>query len=81
MDADLVLMKRPTMLHLRAAKGIFEPEIEEAFTLFTDMKGNTKKKVYVVDYHSGNAKMLSSSMPKWWNDRVSKAYSAVDLSV
>ena len=80
MDADLVLMKRPTMLHLRAAKGIFEPEIEEAFTLFTDMKGNTKKKVYVGDYHYGNSAMLNAAMPKWWNDKISKSYSTVDLT-
>ena len=79
MDADLVLMKRPTMLHLRAAKGIFEPEIEEAFQRFTDMRGNTKKKVYVVDYHYGNATMLNAYMPKWWNDKISKSYSTVDL--
>ena len=83
MDADYVLMKRPTLLHLKFCRPEFRKELKEAYELFGKMRGEiaSKKKVYVVDYHSGNAKMLSSSMPKWWNDRVSKAYSAVDLSV
>lgn len=79
MDADLVLMKRPTLLHLRAAKAEFAPEIGEAFTLFSEMSGDTRKKVYVVDYHYGNSKMLPAKMPKWWNDKISKSYATVDI--
>ena len=79
MDADLVLMKRPTMLHLRGARAEFAPEMEDAFRQFSEMRGNTKKKVYVVDYHNGNATMLGAAMPTWWNDKVSKAYSSVDI--
>ena len=47
---------------------------------FNKMKGSTKKKAYVVDYHSGNATMLSARMPTWWNDKVSKAYGAISLT-
>ena len=79
MDADLVMMKRPTLLHLRAAKAEFAPEIEEAFMLFSEMSGDTRKKVYVVDYHYGNSAMLRAQMPKWWNDKISKSYSTVDV--
>jgi len=79
MDADLVLMKRPTQLHLRGARAEFAPEIAEAFKLFSSMRGSTKKKVYVVDYHYGGGTMLNAQMPKWWNDKVSKAYSSVDI--
>jgi len=79
MDADLVLMKRPTQLHLRGARAEFAPEIAQAFELFSNMRGSTKKKVYVVDYHYGGGTMLNAYMPTWWNDRVSKAYSSVDV--
>jgi predicted double-glycine peptidase len=79
MDADLVLMKRPTQLHLRGARAEFAPEVGEAFDLFSKMRGSTKKKVYVVDYHYGGGTMLNAYMPTWWNDRVSKAYSSVDV--
>ena len=79
-DADYVIMKRPTVLHLRSCRAEFEPELKDAFAKFNKMKGNTKKKAYVVDYHSGNATMLSARMPTWWNDRVSKAYGAISLN-
>ena len=79
MDADLVMMKRPTQLHLRGARAEFAPEISEAFDLFSKMRGSTKKKVYVVDYHYGGGTMLNAYMPTWWNDKVSKAYSSVDV--
>ena len=79
MDADLVLMKRPTQLHLRGDRAEFAPEIAEAFELFSNMRGSTKRKVYVVDYHYGGGTMLNAQMPKWWNDKVSKAYSSVDV--
>jgi len=82
MDADYVLIKRPTLLHLKFCRPEFKKELKEAYDLFEKMRGAmaSKKKVYVVDYHSGKTKMLTSSMPKWWNSKVSRAYSAVDLS-
>jgi len=76
-DADLVIMKRPTILHLRTCRKEFEPELRQAFELFNTMRGSTKKKAYVVDYHNGNASMLPANMPKWWNEKISKAYGAV----
>ena len=72
-------MKRPTQLHLRGARAEFAPEIAQAFELFSNMRGSTKKKVYVVDYHYGGGTMLNAYMPTWWNDKVSKAYSSVDV--
>jgi len=77
MDADLVLMKRPTQLHIREARPSFAPEIKEAYDLFNRMRGDTKKKVYVVDYHYGAKALLPAYMPTWWNTKVSKAYSSV----
>ena len=81
MDADYVLMKRPTLLHLKFSRPEFKEELQQAYELFADMTATgSKKKVYVVDFHTGNKKMLPASMPKWWNDKVSKSYSAVSLS-
>jgi len=77
MDADLVMMKRPTQLHIREARASFAPEIQEAHDLFNRMRGDTKKKVFVVDYHYGAKAMLPAYMPTWWNSKVSKAYSSV----
>ena len=81
MDADFVLMKRPTLLHLKFSRPEFREELQQAYDLFNDMTElGSKKRVYVVDLHTGNKKMLPASMPMWWNDKVSKSYSAVSLS-
>ena len=77
MDADLVMMKRPTQLHIREARTSFAPEIQEAYDLFNRMRGDTRKKVFVVDYHYGAKALLPAYMPTWWNSKVSKAYSSV----
>ena len=79
MDADLVLLKRPTQLHLRGARAEFKPEIQEAYALFENMRGDTRKKVYAIDYHYGKKAMLQASMPTWWSNKVSKAYSSVSV--
>jgi energy-coupling factor transporter ATP-binding protein EcfA2 len=80
MDADYVMMKAPTLLHLKFCRPEFREELQQAYDLFNEMSpAMTKKRVYVVDYHSGNKKMLRAEMPKWWNDKVSKAYATVIL--
>ena len=79
-EADYVIMKRPTMQHMRTCRKEFEPELKQAWDQFNAMRTNTKKKAYVVDYTNGNATMLVSRMPQWWNDRVSKAYASVECS-
>ena len=78
MDADLVLMKAPTELHLRFARPEFAPEMTEAFNLFENMR-DSRKKVFVVDYHFGRKGMLSSRMPKWWTEKISKSFSSASV--
>ena len=65
------------MLQVRSARAELRPEIEEAYHLFSEMRGDTRKKVFMFDPHKGGKAMLPASMPTWWTQRVSKAYSAV----
>jgi len=74
---DLVLMKAPSLLQVRSARAELRPEIEEAHNRFSDMRGDTRKKVFMFDPHHGGTAMLPASMPSWWTQRVSKAYAAV----
>lgn len=74
---DLVLMKAPSLLQVRSARAELRPEIEEAFQLFSTMRGDTRKRVFMFDPHKGGKGMLSASMPTWWTQKVSKAYSSV----
>ena len=74
---DLVLIKAPSLLQVRSARAELRPEIEDAYNLFTSMRGDTRTKVYMFDPHKGGTGMQTASMPTWWTARVSKAYSAV----
>lgn len=76
---DLVLMKAPSMLQARAARTELKPEVEKAYQLFSAMRGDTRKRVFAFDPHRGGTAMLPAHMPGWWTDRVSRAYSSVDL--
>ena len=66
--ADLVFIKQLSKLHFRT-RNIFK----EAATLFSQINGDAKKKVYVVDVHKGS-KMLNANMPIWWSNKTSKSY-------
>ena len=74
---DLVLLKAPSLLQVRAARAELRPEVEEAYELFSNMKGDTRKKVFAFDPHKGASAMLPSGLPIWWTQKVSKAYSSV----
>ena len=80
-DADLVIMKKPSLLHLRFTRPEFKPELETAYEEFQAIKGDTRKWAYVVDYHNGNAKMLKCKLPKFWSERISKAYSEMAIGL
>jgi len=80
-DADLVIMKKPSLLHLRFTRPEFKPELETAYEEFQAIKGDTRKWAYVVDYHNGNAKMLRCQLPKFWSDRISKAYAEMSIGI
>lgn len=74
---DLILMKAPSLLQVRSARAELRPEVEEAYLLFSRMKGDTRKRVFIFDPHKGNKSMNQASLPIWWTNKVSKAYGAV----
>ena len=80
-DADLVIMKKPSLLHLRFSRPEFKPELEDAYNAFQNIKGDTRKHAYVVDYHNGHAKMLKCDLPKFWSEKISKAYAEMTVGL
>ena len=44
------------------------------------MRGDTRKKVFVVDFHYGRKTMLSAKMPTWWSEKISKSFSSASVS-
>ena len=76
-SADYVIMKRPTELHLEFSRPQFKKQLLKAYEAFDRMRGDTRKKAYIANYHrTSESNFLPCKMPSWWNDKVSKAYSA-----
>ena len=80
-EADIVIMKKPSLLHLRFTRPEFKPELEQAYNEFQKLKGDTRKYAYVIDYHNGQTKMLTCKLPKFWSDRISKAYAEMAIGL
>ena len=77
-QADLILMKKPSMMQVKTARTELKAQVKEALALL-DQKRNSKDWVYVYDPKTDAGKLLPSAMPMWWTDKLSKAYSAVTL--
>lgn len=79
-DADWVVMKRPSELHLRFARPELRQELEEAWEGFSNMTPTRgRQSSYVVNYHYGGRGWLRNRLPSFWSERISKAFAAVDL--
>ena len=80
MNADFVLMKKPTEQHRRGCNKMYLPEMNEAINQVSHKK-DTKKFVFAVDYNYeyGKPKLLSAGIPTWWNSKVSKAFSTATV--
>lgn len=79
-DADMVLMKEPSLLHLRFARPELKPELEQAWDMFQKARGDKRKKTFVVSYHTGATGFLTNSLPSFWSNKLSKAFAAVELA-
>ena len=79
-DADLVVMKRPSLLHLRFARPELRPELEMAYERFAKARGDKRAWSFVVDYHTGRVGFLRNGLPRFWSDKLSKAFAVVELA-
>ena len=77
-QADLILMKKPSMMQVKTARNELKTQVKEALALL-DQKRNSKAWVYAYDPKTDAGKLLSSAIPTWWTENLSKAYSAVTL--
>lgn len=77
--ARVGIMKRPSILHLRFSRPELLPELKEAYDLFSRMRGNTRKKAFLVSYRNGATGLLTTHMPSFWSDKLSRAFAAVDF--
>ena len=78
-DADLVVFKKPSLLHLRFSRPELKAELEAAYERFSKVRGEHRAYSYVVSFHNGATGWLKSDLPRFWSDRLSRAFAAVEL--
>jgi hypothetical protein len=80
MDPGIIIMKRPSHLHVRFARPELRPEIERAWLKFRDFRGNKKGKAYVVDYHDLREGFLDTKLPTFWSEELSEVFGEYELA-
>lgn len=78
-DADLVIFKEPSLLHIKFSRPELRDELQAARDRFAKAKGDRRSWNYVVDFHSGATGWLQNDLPKFWSERLSRAFAAVEL--
>ena len=63
---------------MKTARPELKTQVKMSLALL-DQKRNSKAWVYVYDPKTDAGKLLSSAMPAWWTEKLSKSYSAVVL--
>lgn len=73
-DADRIVFKLPSELHVRFARAELRPEVMHAREFLLG-KADPKRWAYVKDFVSGKEGGLRNGLPDWWTDDSSEAYS------
>lgn len=81
MEADIVIFKQPSILHIRFSRPELKPEVQEAWERFELVKGEIKKKgkAFVMDYHHGRKGFLSTQLPTFWTEDLSEVFSLYEI--
>lgn len=79
-EADIVLFKQPSLLHVRFARPELRPEVEAAYTAFQHLRGERAAYCYAASYHTGAQGMLKSQLPSFWTDKLSKSFASLDVA-
>ena len=77
-QADLVLMKKPSALQGKTARKELKEQTHGAFAALAD-KVDSRAWVYAYDPQTDAAKVLKSSKPTWWTEKLSTMYEGASL--
>lgn len=79
MEPDVLVMKQPSLLHIRFARPELRPEVQQAWEAFHNAKGDKRAWAYVVDFHEGCTGFLRTKLPSFWSEELSEAYSRYEV--
>jgi len=79
MEPDMLILKQPSLLHIRFARPELRPEIQQAWDAFQTAKGDKRSWAYVVDFHEGGTGFLRTRLPTFWSQALSEAYARYEM--
>ena len=78
-DADIVIFKNPSILHIRFARPELRGDVVEARRALGEKKGKANRWGMVYDYHRGARGMLQNPLPTFWSEDLSRAFQGSDM--
>lgn len=78
-DADLVVFKKPSLLHIRFSRPEFRTDVEEAYQVLSAKGKGAKSWSMVKDFSNGKTGMLKNTLPSFWSDELSRSFALVEL--
>lgn len=81
MEPDIIIFKKPSLLHIRFARPELKPEVTEAFDRFEQARGDERGWAFVVNFHNGRKGFLRTALPTFWSQELSKVYAIYELDV
>ena len=79
MEPDRLILKQPSLLHIRFARPELRPEIQQAWDKFHSFRGEKRSRAYVVDFHEGRTGFLHTKLPTFWSEELSEAYARYEM--
>jgi hypothetical protein len=80
MEPDLIVFKKPSLLHIRFARPELRVDVQAAWDAFEKARGDKRAWSYVVDFHDGRTGFLKNKLPSFWSQELSKAYALYELT-
>ncbi len=78
-DADLVIFKRPSLLHIRFSRPELRPDVEDAYNQLLAKGRQAARWSVVKDFSLGRTGMLRNQLPKFWTGKLSKSFALIEL--
>jgi len=79
MEPDVMILKQPSLLHIRFARPELKPELQQAFDAFQGARGDKRGFAFVVNYHNGDTGFLRTKLPTFWSEKLSEAYALFEM--
>lgn len=73
-DADIIIFKRPSLLHVRFSRPELRQDVLEARKAILTKGKHSQKWSVVMDLNEGRQGVLSNGLPSFWSDALSKSF-------